>query len=172
MTDFGRRVAIVAANVLPKTGQTTSYPEGDETDRDDGHYQAGWEGERFTDNGDGTITDNATSLMWPKDAADAGLEMEDRDWAPQIAHIEGLTFAGYSDWRMCNVVELESIIDRTLYSATINSIIQNAQKTFPWTSTTVAEDDTLAVLWIYNVPWFTYMVKASPTVSMCVRSVG
>ena len=48
---------------LPPTGQTTKYVDGD-----DGDIQAGYApAERLTDNGDGTITDNATGLMWVKD---------------------------------------------------------------------------------------------------------
>jgi len=50
---------------LPKTGQTTVYSTGD-----DGDIQAGvsWPSPRFMDNGDGTITDNLTGLMWLQDA--------------------------------------------------------------------------------------------------------
>lgn len=51
-----------APSVL-KTGQTTSY-----ADYDDGYYQKGNAvSPRFTDNGDGTVTDMATNLMWLKD---------------------------------------------------------------------------------------------------------
>lgn len=48
---------------LPKTGQTTEYQSGD-----DGTYMKGLpsSGDRFTDNNDGTITDNATGLQWVK----------------------------------------------------------------------------------------------------------
>lgn len=48
---------------LPKTGQTASYATGD-----DGYYQDGLDvTPRFLDNGDGTVTDRATNLMWIKD---------------------------------------------------------------------------------------------------------
>lgn len=47
---------------LPKTGQTSSWQ-----DYDDGYYEKGNStSPRFTDNGDGTVTDNATHLMWVK----------------------------------------------------------------------------------------------------------
>jgi len=48
-----------------KTGQTTSYATGD-----DGDLQRGipWPNPRFTDNEDGTVTDNLTGLIWLKDA--------------------------------------------------------------------------------------------------------
>lgn len=48
--------------LLPKTGQTTSY-----ADYDDGYYQKGSPvSPRFVDNGDGTVTDRVTNLMWVK----------------------------------------------------------------------------------------------------------
>ena len=53
--------------ILPKTGQVTSFK-----DYDDGYYQEGWPQEgglvatRFVDNGNGTISDRATRLMWVK----------------------------------------------------------------------------------------------------------
>jgi len=50
--------------LLPKTGQTTSY-----VDFDDGYYQKGSPiSPRFVDNGNGTISDRVTSLMWIKDS--------------------------------------------------------------------------------------------------------
>lgn len=47
--------------ILPKTGQTTSYRTGD-----DGDIEAGFGGTQFVDNGNGTITDVCTRLMWVK----------------------------------------------------------------------------------------------------------
>jgi hypothetical protein len=50
---------------LPVTGQTTEYSAGD-----DGAYRKGTDlpSIRFCDNGDGTVTDNMTGLMWVKNA--------------------------------------------------------------------------------------------------------
>jgi hypothetical protein len=50
---------------VEKTGQTTSYATGD-----DGELSKGvvWPNARFADNGDGTVTDNLTGLMWLKNA--------------------------------------------------------------------------------------------------------
>ena len=54
---------------VPKTGQTTSYAS-----YDDGYYEKGvqWPNPRFTDNLDGTITDNLTGLIWMKNANCSG----------------------------------------------------------------------------------------------------
>ncbi|MBF0551988.1 MAG: DUF1566 domain-containing protein [Deltaproteobacteria bacterium] len=49
---------------VPRTGQTTSYGAGD-----DGALQKGvaWPNPRFTDNNNGTVTDNLTGLIWLKE---------------------------------------------------------------------------------------------------------
>ncbi|HHD72886.1 MAG TPA: DUF1566 domain-containing protein [Epsilonproteobacteria bacterium] len=61
---------------------------------------------RFTDNGDGTITDGATSLMWAQ--SDYNITM---DWPSALDYAKNATIAGYSDWRLPNVKELQSIVD-------------------------------------------------------------
>jgi hypothetical protein len=60
----------------------------------------------FHDNGDGTITDRATGLVWQK--ADSGKGM---NWQEALAYAEGLTLAGHSDWRLPSAKELQSIVD-------------------------------------------------------------
>ena len=60
----------------------------------------------FVDNGDGTVTDNATGLMWSQD--DNG---EAINWEDALAYAEDATIAGYDDWRLPNVKELQSIAD-------------------------------------------------------------
>jgi hypothetical protein len=62
----------------------------------------------FFDNGDGTVTDRATGLMWQQ--ADSGYGMF---WADALAYAEGLTLAGYDDWRLPDAKELQSIVDYT-----------------------------------------------------------
>ena len=63
---------------------------------------------QFVDNGDGTITDNATGLMWLK--ADSGKPM---NWQQALAWCEQLNAAGHDDWRLPNAKELQSIVDYT-----------------------------------------------------------
>jgi len=112
-----------------KTGQTTSYV----TD-DDGALERGkaWANPRFTDNGDGTVTDNNTGLIWLKQANAIGNLHSGFDtdgiagdgkveWQSAMDFVTamnagtydgGVTPAGtYNDWRLPNVKELESLID-------------------------------------------------------------
>ena len=62
----------------------------------------------YTDNGDVTITDNVTGLMWQQTDSDSGM-----DWENALAYAESSTLAGYDDWRLPNVKELQSIVDYT-----------------------------------------------------------
>ena len=60
----------------------------------------------FVDNGDGTVTDKATGLMWSQDDNGEALYWEDA-----LAYAENATIAGYDDWRLPNIKELQSIAD-------------------------------------------------------------
>ena len=71
---------------------------------------------QFVNNGDGTITDNATGLMWQQ--SDDG---NARDWENALLYAENLTLAGYSDWRLPNAKELQSIVDYTRCPSVTNS---------------------------------------------------
>lgn len=99
----------------------------------------------FIDNGDGTITDQATGLMWQKNDNDQGVVWEDA-----LEYAENLELAEYSDWRLPNAKELQSIVDYSRCpditdSAAIDTIFEissitneGGQKDYPffWTSTT------------------------------------
>jgi hypothetical protein len=117
---------------LPKTGQTTSYFTGD-----DGDIQAGaaWPNPRFTDNGNGTITDNLTGLMWAQDANLDG----SKSWAAALSFVNALNLDGYGDWRLANVNELESLVNAQEASPAAWLVSQgftNVQSAYYWSSTT------------------------------------
>jgi hypothetical protein len=114
-----------AVKGLPATGQTKCYDAGGleidcaSTDfpGQDGFYQTGCPNEgRFTDNGDGTVTDSCTGLMWQKVTADidgnGSISNEDRiNWQGALKYCDRLELAGHDDWRLPNVRELQSLID-------------------------------------------------------------
>jgi hypothetical protein len=126
------------AKRVAKTGQTTCYDSGGGTiacagTGQDGQYQRGidpvvaptccgttnayntpaWTGVRFTDNGDGTVTDNLTALIWLKNANCFFLQ----GWANALSAANtlrsgecGLTDVSVEgDWRLPNVNELHSL---------------------------------------------------------------
>ncbi len=73
----------------------------------------------FTDNGDETITDKATKLMWSKTDSGSGMDWEHAlAWAQQK---NAENYLGHSDWRVPNIKELQSIVDYSRSPATTNS---------------------------------------------------
>jgi hypothetical protein len=65
----------------------------------------------FADNGDGTVTDRATGLMWTKAGSGSGM-----DWRDALAWVEARnaeSYLGYNDWRLPDAKELQSIVDYT-----------------------------------------------------------
>jgi hypothetical protein len=88
---------------LQKTGQTDSYAAGDDGDLEVG---VALPTPRFTDNANGTMTDNLTGLMWEK-----ALSSTTRTWAQALSYAESLTLAGFDDWHLPNINQLESIMD-------------------------------------------------------------
>ena len=73
----------------------------------------------FRDNGDGTVTDRATGLMWAKEDSGDGV-----DWEAALAWVQARNrenHLGHNDWRLPNAKELQSIVDYTRAPAITNS---------------------------------------------------
>ncbi len=99
----------------------------------------------FIDNNDQTISDNATGLMWEQNDSQSTM-----DWEAAVDYCESRTSAGYSDWRLPNAKELQSIVDYsrspdTSDSAAINAVFNATSFTneagekdwgYYWTGTT------------------------------------
>lgn len=102
----------------------------------------------FVDNGNGTITDQATGFMWSQ--TDSGTGMNWQEALAWVAQKNAESYLGYNDWRLPNAKELQSIVDYTRAPDTSNSpaldplfsataITNEAGKTdypYYWTSTT------------------------------------
>jgi hypothetical protein len=123
---------------VPKTGQTTSYRTGDDGDLEKG---VAWPNPRFTDHGDGTVTDNLTGLMWTKNA---NLLVVPRTWNGAIDYCNGMNSGagtyGYADWRLPNVRELQSLIDygRSWPALPSGHPFTGVQPVYYWSSSTPA----------------------------------
>jgi hypothetical protein len=74
----------------------------------------------FVDNGNGTISDNATGLMWQQDDS-----VTSYNWSDALTYCENLATAGYDDWRLPNVKELQSLVDYGRSPDTTNSAAIN-----------------------------------------------
>ncbi len=165
---------------VPKTGQTTSHG-----DRDDGELERGTRpNPRFTDNLDGTITDNLTCLIWDKDANRFG----QRTWADALSDCNGLadndgdldddSIAG--DWGLANRFELESLLHLGVFTPAVPDTLgtgqwsqgdpfNNVQSSFYWSSTTLANFTTNAWFVSFNVGSVGNDSKSSSKHVWCVR---
>jgi hypothetical protein len=135
------RGPLTAPAPVPDTGQTVGYEAGD-----DGSLTPGvsWPIPRFTENGNGTVTDRLTGLVWLRNADCYGM----------IDHATALTSAGgladgscsltdgsaAGDWRLPNSVELRSLVDYGVNSPAfpVDNPFIDLQPFFYWTSTTYA----------------------------------
>ena len=87
----------------------------------------------FIDNGDGTVTDTSTELMWQQETASA------MNWEAAIVYCEGLSLAGHNDWRLPTIKELASIVDLAKYNPAIDTgYFPNTVSSYYWSSTTDA----------------------------------
>jgi len=90
----------------------------------------------YTDNGDGTVTDNGTALVWQQNASTALVVQADA-----AAYCAELNLAGYTDWRLPTIVELVSIVDPTEFNSAISSTyFPNTLSSFFWTTTPDASE--------------------------------
>lgn len=136
-----------------KTGQTASYAAND-----DGIFQQGV-ARSYTDNNDGTISDNATSLVWQKcligqttaSCIGSGTTM---DWAIAQTTCSGLSTAGKS-WRLPTYLELQTLGNYGANNPSMNSAFPNGAFT-NWTITPVTTNAANA----YSLN-FTNMVSTS-----------
>jgi len=105
----------------PATGQTTCWDSSGNAipcagTAQDGDVRAGAP-LAYVDNGDGTITDVNTALIWEKLSLDGSIHdagnvyVWDDAFSIHVATLNSTGFAGHNDWRLPNVKELETIVD-------------------------------------------------------------
>ncbi|WP_177428214.1 Lcl C-terminal domain-containing protein [Candidatus Venteria ishoeyi] len=95
---------------------------------------------RFDINGDGTVTDRKTGLMWKQcleglSGIDCTGTASTTTWEVALSAAEDSTFAGYNDWRLPNIKELASIVERKCMNPAINLSVFPVSPGFAWSST-------------------------------------
>jgi|GEM_PF-1837859 len=147
LTGWGGTEPVKGLLDLPETGQKTCFAAWD-----DGALQNGasWPEPRFKDNGDGTITDNLTGLMWLKNGDCFG----SKSWQEAIDTIADLNAhpgnygcsgytASYADWRLPNLNELESLVnleEKNITKWLNKQGFAGLQEDDYWSSTSSGED--------------------------------
>jgi len=100
---------------------------------------------QLTNNGDGTITDTKTGLMWKKCVEGVSGNMctagtpDTFNWQQALEQPgdinSGAGFAGHYDWRLPNIKELSSIVERQCFDPAINlNRFPNTQASLVWSA--------------------------------------
>lgn len=119
----------------------------------------------FKDNGDGTVTDNCTGLIWQQSQNSTTLT-----WEEALVYASGLSLAGKSDWRVPNIKELQSLNDEKLYMPSFNrSFFPKISAGNFWSSTSQVNSPARA--WDLNVDYgiVSYSDKSFKENVLCVR---
>jgi len=150
MSYFKKSLALSVFTLLPvivsaQTCQTASIPSTTPTSR-------------FTMNGNGTVTDTKTGLMWKKcSEGQSGTDCSSGSAATytwqqalqQAQTVNSGSFAGYSDWRVPNVKELVSITEKQCVEPAINlTVFPNTPSSWFWSSSPGAS--------VSNGAWIVY----------------
>src|SRR5262249_19814209 len=177
-------VRSVKKSRVPQTGQRTCFGvDGKEIPckgtGQDGETQAGmpWPDPRFTDNGDGTVTDNLTSLIWLKNANPFGM----RIWEQALEDCNTLASGSYGlrdgskagDWHLPSIKEIESLVDYGAYAPCLPDhgvAFTGVRPSSYWTSTSVAIAPAEAMFIILGVGPAIFESKEHPFFVWPVRS--
>ncbi len=138
--------------LLPATGQSRCFDDAgaviscddDEFPGQDGFWRRGCpSGGRFAANGDGTVTDTCTGLVWEQRLGRSSA----MTWKEALRYCADLELGGHDDWRLPNVRELQSLADYGRHSPAFDSVFDPVLTRY-WSSTTDVHDPLHA--WVMN----------------------
>jgi len=112
------------------------------------------------------VVDRSTNLMWQDSS---NVKNYTKIWRSAINYCENLDFAGYQDWRLPNINELESIVDYNKKYPSLNDIFKNFNSGGVWSSTSAfgANDNAWAIY--FSDGYDNKLSKISGEYVRCVR---
>jgi hypothetical protein len=121
--------------------------------------------------------DNRTGLMWVTNPDDACatcpggfVSSGTFTWLQALTQCEGISYAGFSDWRLPNVLELHSIMDFNRVNPAVNlTYFPNTQGADYWTSTTYLPSTSNAWHLPFGNGGMYYSLKTGRIFVRCVR---
>lgn len=120
---------------------------------------------RLTKNGDGTVTDNITGLIWEQKPNPIS-----KVWEQALIYAENLSLAGKTDWRLPNIKELQSLNDYRIGGPSIDQFIFTGILTNTyWSSTSLPNLNTKAWYLSTEFGLTSYGDKTYENYFICVR---
>ena len=124
-----------------------------------GYIDNEWPDSRYTDHGNGTVTDTKTGLIWKQcsegqsgSSGSCSGSASGYSWdaaLQQSAVVNSSGYAGYSDWRLPNIKELDSLAALDRYSPSINlALFPSTPSAWFWSSSPYAGNSDDA--WIFS----------------------
>jgi len=111
---------------------------------------------RYSDNGNNTVTDNETGLIWKRcsegqSGASCGGAATAMTWSVALAAGANSKFAGFNDWRLPNVKELSSLVEIGCFGPAVNELhFPNTPSTSYWSSSSSSAFAQLASMINFN----------------------
>jgi hypothetical protein len=102
------------------------------------------------------VRDTKTNLMWQDDTTPA-----DMNWSSAIVYCKDLTLAGFTNWRLPKVDELNSIVDKIAF--------KNKTSSYYWSSTTFAGSGIFAWHIYFSNGYININIKKDKDDVRCVR---
>ena len=134
----GLAADLSSAYKLADTGITLHYTK---TFGEDGDYAGN--APSFKDNGDGTVTDQLTGLVWQK--ADGG----EMTWGKAKDYAQALRLAGRQDWRLPTSMELFALTNQGMHGPAMDtSVFTRSEARYWWTNSPRADDP--SKVWLVN----------------------
>ncbi len=146
-------------STILRTGQTVSSVAND-----DGTLQRGV-ARSYTDNSNGTVIDNATTLIWQKEDDNSTYT-----WVNAGTYCDNLNLGGSTAWRLATIEELVQLTDKGTSDPLINAIFINTNSGSYWSSTSSASDTTRAWSVDFNNGFVYAGLQTTGLYVRCVRS--
>lgn len=135
--------------------------------------------EGLIDNGDGTVTDQLTGLMWQQEEYGEPAQgsvceeiigyIDSVQWETALTYCQNLQLGGHDDWRLPNIKELESITDENGTQTCFNmTFFPHACGNY-WSSTSFIVDGNNAYYYENHTGQFKFISKSQSREVKCVR---
>jgi len=112
------------------------------------------------------VIDRWSGLMWQKSSSKGG------NWHNAVKYCKNLNLAGYKDWRLPNIDELMSIVDKNSYSPAINRrAFPDTKSDYYWSYSSKQKDSSKAWLVFFHYGYDYYYYKDNIGYSRCVRVI-